>query len=155
MCLILEQYFLLTFPILLYCWCVSSVSLSQHKQSSIKSILKQASDFDSFIAASSFLACPVCSWDDSPVKNLSSQLTHCELTWKLTASTFWGHSSSSQRTHKMSLLWAICEINQWANHAVAAVSSLWCHCLPHGEIFRLSSLCFLSQTITCQLCLHS
>ena len=77
-----------------------------------------------------------------PVKNLSSQLTHCELTWKLTTSSFRSHSSTSQgitrwthtvgllwalfefATHIVSLLWAIREINWWAHHVVVAVSSL-------------------------------
>ena len=35
-----------------------------------------------------------------PVKNLSSQLTHCKLIWKLTASSFWSHSTTSQLTHE-------------------------------------------------------
>ena len=75
-----------------------------------------------------------------PVKNLSSHLTRCELTWKLTPSSFWDHSSSSQWTHKIvsllwalfefvthtvSLLWTICEIIRWAHRTVVAVSSLW------------------------------
>ena len=56
-------------------------------------------------------------WDDrvlcqfhtsntNPVKNLSSQLTHCKLTWKLTARSFWSHSSTSKCTQEMiSQLW--------------------------------------------------
>ena len=49
----------------------------------------------------------------NPVKSLSSQQTHCELTWKLKASSFWSHSSTSQWTHKMS---SLCEL---------AVSTPW------------------------------
>ena len=53
------------------------------------------------------------------MKNLSSQLTHCELTWKsqksflawVTVSSFWGHLSSSQCTHKMSSQWACHELS--------------------------------------------
>ena len=86
-----------------------------------------------------------------PVKYLSSQLTHCKFTWNLTASSFWSHSSASQRTHEMiSQLWPSCEssvslhLTPWAwlwpiceiNHAVVAVWSLWCDCRPHGETFR-------------------
>ena len=37
----------------------------------------------------------------SPVKNLSCQLIHWELTLKLMVSSFWGHSVSSQWAHKM------------------------------------------------------
>ena len=55
----------------------------------------------------------------NPVKNLSSQLTHWELTWRsqkahqawVTVSSFWGHLSNSQCTHKMSSLWDCCELS--------------------------------------------
>ena len=40
-------------------------------------------------------------WLEIPIKNLSSQLTHCQLTWKLTASSFRGYSSRSQQTPKV------------------------------------------------------
>ena len=80
-----------------------------------------------------------------PVKNLSSQLTHCKLTWNLTASSFWSHSSTLQHTQEMisqlwpscewvlrefasptlSLLWPISEINHLAHQAVVAVWTQW------------------------------
>ena len=69
-----------------------------------------------------------------PLKNLSSKLTHWELTLKLKESSFWGHSVTSQRrTHEMihtvSFLWAFPEF------ATLTVSSL----LPlHGELIRWS-----------------
>ena len=81
----------------------------------------------------------------SPIlaKNLIPKLTHWDLTLKLMVGSIWGHSVTSQWTHKMthtvsllwasrefathtaSLLWAIREITRWAHHAVVAVSSLW------------------------------
>ena len=83
-----------------------------------------------------------------PVKNLSSQLTHCKLTWNLTASSFWSHSSTLQHIQEMisqlwpscewvlrefasptlSLLWPISEINHWAHQAVVAVWTQWSNC---------------------------
>ena len=94
-----------------------------------------------------------------------SQLTHLELKLKLVVRSFRWHSVTSRWTHKMthtvSFLWvcnshcelAVCYL--W-DHPVSSpcissskltVSwslmsspcSLWSHCLPHGEIFRLSS----------------
>ena len=63
-----------------------------------------------------------------PVKNLNSQLTHWELTLKLTVGSFWRHSVRSLWTHYMahtvSLLWALCE---FATHRKLAVSYLWDH----------------------------
>ena len=96
------------------------------------------------------------------LKNLSSQLTQWELTLKLTVGSFWGHSVTSQwtdmmthnvslllsfhkfATHTVSLLWAICEITQWAHHAVVAMGSLWANQVAskwgHHEIIQMSSL---------------
>ena len=86
--------------------------------------------------------CKECKLMWFPLRNLSLQLSHWELTLKLSVGSFWGHSISSKWTHKMihtvsllwafrefathmvSLLWAICEITQWAHHAVVEVSSL-------------------------------
>ena len=48
-----------------------------------------------------------------PVKSLSSQLTHCKLTWNLTASSCWSHSSTAQQTRKM------------RSHCELAVSYVW------------------------------
>ena len=76
-----------------------------------------------------------------PVKNLSSQLTHWELTWEsqkahpawVTVSSFWGHLCSSQWTHKMSLLWDCCELSvslqlsQLANCYLAWWVIRWSH----------------------------
>ena len=56
-----------------------------------------------------------------PVKNLSSHLIHCQLTLKLTASSFWGHLFSSQWTHKMS------------SHCELAMSFPWV-CNSHSEL---------------------
>ena len=62
----------------------------------------------------------------SPVKNLSSQLTHWELTLKIMVGSFWGHSVSSRWTHKMtltvSLLWAFREFV--AIHEIIPMSSV-------------------------------
>jgi len=97
---------------------------------------------------------------------LIANLTHWELAVKLTVGSFWGYSVNSQWSHKMtytvSLLWVcnshhklavICEIIPVSSMCMLAVrslcvgllwthhvSSLWSHCLPHGEIFWLSSL---------------
>ena len=64
-----------------------------------------------------------------PVQNLSSQLTHWELTLKLMVGLSWGRSVSSQWTHKMihtvSLLWAFLSLRltQWAHCYLCMVSS--------------------------------
>ena len=63
-----------------------------------------------------------------PQKNLSSQLTHWELTFKLTVCSFWGHSVRSQWTYKMS---SHCELtvsflNLQLTHELV-VSNLWDH----------------------------
>ena len=68
-----------------------------------------------------------------PVKNLSSQLTHLELTWKsqkvhpawVTVSPFWGHLSSSQCAHKMRLQLAC--FTEFAAFTVSPLQPL------HGE----------------------
>ena len=57
---------------------------------------------------------------------------------KLTLSSFWGHSFSSQWTHKIQLTpRAYCELfvrsSQWPHHAVAAVSSL-CELQTHDKL---------------------
>ena len=58
-----------------------------------------------------------------PVKNLSSQLTRCKLTWNLMANSFWSHSSASQRTRKkISQLWPSCE------SSVSLHLTLWACC---------------------------
>ena len=54
-----------------------------------------------------------------PSEEFSSQLTHSELTWNsqkahlvwVTVSSFWGHLSNSQCTHKMSPQWAFWELS--------------------------------------------
>ena len=51
--------------------------------------------------------------DANPGKNLSSQLTHWELTLKLTTDYIWGHSVTSQWTNKM------------RSHCELSVSYLW------------------------------
>ena len=56
-----------------------------------------------------------------PVKNLSSQLTHCKLTWKLMAISLWKHSSTSQLTHEL------------ISHCDLAVSLPWV-CISHREL---------------------
>ena len=55
-------------------------------------------------------------WRCDPVKKLSSQLTHLELTLKLMVGSFWGYSVSSKWTHIVSLLWALCE---FATHTMS------------------------------------
>ena len=81
---------------------------------------------------------------DIPVKNLSSQLTHWELTWKsqkahpawVTVSSFWGHLFSLQCSHKMSSLWDCCELS------VSLQLSQWAHCyhcmVSHQMISQIS-----------------
>ena len=56
-----------------------------------------------------------------PVKNLSSLLTHCKLTWKLTATSFWSHSSTTQLTHET------------ISHCDLAVNPPWV-CNSHHEL---------------------
>ena len=58
---------------------------------------------------------------NNPEKNLSSQLTHCKLTWKLTASSFWSHLSTSQL------------INQMMSNCDLDVGPLWI-CISHREL---------------------
>ena len=83
----------------------------------------------------------------------------------LTVGSFWGHSVSSQRTHKMthtvsllwafrefadhtmSLLWAIHEITRWPHHAVVVVISLW-ELQTHRK-FIASSQCELILWVHC------
>ena len=82
------------------------------------------------------------------VKNLSSQLTHCQLTLRVSEISFWGHLEvcNSHRELAVRSSW-------WAHHAVVAVSSLWAgllwahsvgslwsHCLFLVKIFRMNSL---------------
>ena len=83
-----------------------------------------------------------------PVKNLSSQLTHWELTWKsqkshpvrVMVSSFWGHLSSSQCTHEMSLQWACCELSvslhlsQLANWYHCMMSDQMISCISHSKL---------------------
>ena len=63
----------------------------------------------------------------NPVKNLNSQLTHCELTLKLMVSSFWSHSSTSKRTHKMSPQRDLTVSPPWVcnSQCELAVSYLW------------------------------
>ena len=60
-------------------------------------------------------------WMGFQVKNVSSQLTHCQLTLRLTESSFWGNLFKSQWTHTMS------------SHCELAVSFPWV-CNLHGEL---------------------
>ena len=64
-----------------------------------------------------------------PVKNLSSQLTHFQLTLKLMERSFWGHLVSSQWTHKMSPHCELAVSPPWVcnSHHELAVSYLWDH----------------------------
>ena len=63
----------------------------------------------------------------NPVKNFSSQLAHWKLTWKLTASSFWSHSSTSQWIYKMSSHCDLTVSPLWVcnSHCEIAVSCLW------------------------------
>ena len=98
------------------------------------------------------------------VKNLSSQLTHSQLTLELTESSFWGHLVSLQWIHKMSshwelamclqlTPWACCELfvrsSWWAQHAMVAVSSL-CELQAHRKLIA-SSQCGLILWVHCKL----
>ena len=84
-----------------------------------------------------------------PVKNLSSQLIHCKLTLRLTASSFWGHSFSSRRTHKLT---SHCELavrppRVCNSHRELAVSYSWDQ--------SMSSTCSGSSDLTVILLLTS
>ena len=85
-----------------------------------------------------------------PVKNLSSQLTHWELTWNswkahlawVTVSSFWGHLSCSKWTHKMSLLWDCCELSVSLQHSQLANCYLaWWVIRWYHEYLTASSRC--------------
>ena len=71
-------------------------------------------------ACSAFIP-PIGFIHESPEKNWGSQLTHCELTSKLTVNSFWEHLSSSQATHKMN------------SHCELAMSFPWV-CNSHTEL---------------------
>ena len=64
------------------------------------------------------------------VKNLIWELTHWKLTLKLIESSSWGHSVTSQWTHKMthavSLLWAFCEVCN-SHSELTATTARWAH----------------------------
>ena len=74
------------------------------------------------------------------VKNLSSQLTQCKLTWNLMVSSFWSRSSTSQCIHEMiSQLWppgespVSCISHRWACcdlfvRSTVELSKLWQQC---------------------------
>ena len=64
---------------------------------------------------------------DIPVKNLSSQLTHYELSWKLTASSFWSHSSTTQLTQETISHYDLATSPPWVSisHRELAVTCSW------------------------------
>ena len=58
-----------------------------------------------------------------PVKSLSSQLTHCKLTWNLTASSCWSHSWYLPHS----------ALTRWSHSCDLLVSPLWV-CISHREL---------------------
>ena len=97
-----------------------------------------------------------------PVKNLSSQLTHWELTLKLTESSFWVCWVTSQwtrtmirtvnlllllrefATHTVSLMWAIHEIT----HVVVLAQVPYCNKLKHQKSARKYRISFPLPELT-------
>ena len=76
-------------------------------------------------------------------KNLNSQLTRCKLTWKFTANSFWSHSSTSHRTHKMiSQLWPSCK------SSVSLHLTPWACC----DLFVRSTDALIMQWLQCDHC---
>ena len=90
-----------------------------------------------------------CNKTENAVKNLGSQLTHRKLTRKLTASSFWSHSSTSQRTHKMGSNCELAVSPPWVCnwHHELAVSYSWDQPIssPCSGISELTAISLLTS----------